>query len=411
VNTIVLLLVVTQLLLRNFPSATTHPQDFPGIKHTNNLAQERRLLQASLRLGDAVRSITTLPKWAVKQTMPKASAKQLLAARGRADGRPLTIGFYVTWDDSSFASLETVLPKLDWVVPSWLELTGQDMELKTGVDQKSVDLLRKQKQPPSVLPMLQNATDGKWDGPGLARMLADPAKRQARLASLVAFLQANSAQGLVIDFEEVPKDAHQNDLAFLHELKAAFSSHGWLLAIAAPFDDPEWTYRSYAAATDYQILMAYDEHFEEGEPGPIASQSWFVDKLSRRMKELDPAKTIIAIGNYGYDWTGKPPAVDMTFQETVLTSKESEAPIVFDPQTLNPHFDYQEDDGSIHHVWFLDAVTAHNQMRAADVFRPRGYALWRLGSEDPSIWSWLGVSYQAQTPGATIPGNGVDGTR
>jgi peptidoglycan-N-acetylglucosamine deacetylase len=65
--------------------------------------------------------------------------------------------------------------------------------------------------------------------------------------------------------------------------------------------------------------------------------------------------------------------VDMTFQETVLTSKESDAPIVFDPQTLNPHFDYQEDDGSIHHVWFLDAITAHNQMR-----RRMRYVHWHI---------------------------------
>jgi peptidoglycan-N-acetylglucosamine deacetylase len=63
----------------------------------------------------------------------------------------------------------------------------------------------------------------------------------------------------------------------------------------------------------------------------------------------------------------------MTFQETVLTSKESDAPIVFDPQTLNPHFDYQEDDGSIHHVWFLDAITAHNQMR-----RRMRYVHWHI---------------------------------
>jgi cellulose synthase/poly-beta-1,6-N-acetylglucosamine synthase-like glycosyltransferase/peptidoglycan/xylan/chitin deacetylase (PgdA/CDA1 family) len=413
VSTIVLLLFVTSLLF--LPSVSVLPLGPPhrrsALTDATDIAQRRELLPAARRLGDAARSRTTLPKWAVKQTMPKVTAKQLMAARGQAESRPLTIGFYVTWDDSSFASLETALPKLDWVVPSWLELTGPDMELKTGIDQKSVDLLLKQNQRPSVLPMLQNAADGKWDGPGLARLLADPAKRQARLAGLVAFLQANSAQGLVIDFEEVPKDAHQNFLTFLHELRAAFAPRGWLLAIAAPFDDPEWTYRSYAAATDYQILMAYDEHFEEGEPGPIASQSWFVDKLSRRMKELDPAKTIIAIGNYGYDWTGKPPAVDMTFQETVLTSKESEAPIVFDPQTLNPHFDYQEDDGSIHHVWFLDAVTAQNQMRAADVFRPRGYALWRLGSEDPSIWSLLGRPYNAEIPaglGTIVPGNDID---
>ena len=135
--------------------------------------------------------------------------------------------------------------------------------------------------------------------------------------------RANAAQGLVIDFEEVPADAHQNMLQFLKEMRAAFSPYSWLVAIAAPFDDPEWTYKAYADATDYQILMAYDEHFEEGEPGAIASQPWFVDKLTRRMEGADPKKTIVAIGNYGYDWTNnKPPALDMTFQETVLTSKD-----------------------------------------------------------------------------------------
>ena len=413
VSTIMLALFVASILF--LPTASVLPLDPPhkrtALTTANDLAQRRELLPAARRLADAARANTNEPPQAVQQTMPKASARQILAARGRTDSRPLTIGFYVTWDDSSFASLQTALPKLDWVVPSWLELTGPDMELKTGVDQKSVELLRKQKQRPSVLPMLQNATDGKWDGPGLARLLADPAKRQARLQSLVAFLQANDAQGLVIDFEEVPSDAHQNFLTFLHEMRAAFAPHGWLVAIAAPFDDPEWTYRSYAAATDYQILMAYDEHFEEGEPGAIASQSWFVDKLSRRMSELDPAKTIVAIGNYGYDWSGKPPADDVTFQQTVLTSKELEAPITFDPQTLNPHFDYREDDGSIHHVWFLDAVTAQNQMRAADVFRPKGYALWRLGSEDPSIWSLLGRPYNAAIPAALktiVPGSDID---
>jgi peptidoglycan/xylan/chitin deacetylase (PgdA/CDA1 family) len=163
--------------------------------------------------------------------------------------------------------------------------------------------------------------------------------------------------------------------------------------------------------TDYQILMAYDEHFEEGTPGPIASQAWFVDKLSQRMRELDPSKTIVAIGNYAYDWAGKGPAVDMTFQAGMLASKESEAPITFDPQTLNPHFEYQEDDGSVHQVWFLDAVTAQNQMRAADVFRPKGYALWRLGSEDASIWSLFGRPYDGPIPEALntiVPGTDVD---
>jgi cellulose synthase/poly-beta-1,6-N-acetylglucosamine synthase-like glycosyltransferase/peptidoglycan/xylan/chitin deacetylase (PgdA/CDA1 family) len=411
-STVVLLLFVASLLI--LPSASAPPIDPPhkrvGVAAANDIAQRRELLPAARRLADAARAnVVDAPVQTA--TMPKATSRQLLAAHGRTGSRPLSIGFYVTWDDSSFASLQAALPKLDWVVPSWLELTGPELELKTGVDKRSVELLAKQKQRPSVLPMLQNATDGKWDGPGLGRLLADPGKRQARIDSLVEFLTANTAQGLVIDFEEVPKDAHANMLAFLRELRTAFAPHGWLVAIAAPFDDPDWNYRSYAAATDYQILMAYDEHFEEGSPGAIASQSWFANALTRRMRELDPAKTIVAIGNYAYDWSSKPPAVDMTFQEAVLASKESAAPIVFDGKTLNPHFDYLEDDGSTHHVWFLDAVTAQNQIHAADVFRPKGYALWRLGSEDPSIWSVFGRPYNAPIPTALktiVPGSDVD---
>ena len=53
--------------------------------------------------------------------MPRVSPKQFLAARRLGEARPLTVGFYVTWDDFSFASLEAQIAKLDWMVPSWLE--------------------------------------------------------------------------------------------------------------------------------------------------------------------------------------------------------------------------------------------------------------------------------------------------
>lgn len=411
-STIVLGLFVASILF--LPNDGVLPLDPPrkrtGIAAASDIAQRRELLPAARRLADAARSRMTSARWQ-RPTMPKITEKQLIAARERSGSRPLSIGFYVTWDDSSFASLETAISKLDWVVPSWLELTGPDLELKTGVDYRSVELIAKQKTRPSVLPMLQNATEGKWDGAGLARLLANAEERKARIESLVGFLQTNNAQGLVVDFEEVPKEAQRNYQTFLRELRTAFAPHGWIVAIAAPFDDPNWSYRSYASVTDYQILMAYDEHFEEGTAGAIASQSWFVDKLSKRMRELDPAKTIVAIGNYAYDWAGTGPAVDLTFQASMLASKESEAPITFDRQTLNPHFEYREDDGSVHQVWFLDAVTAQNQIRAADVFRPKGYALWRLGSEDPSIWSLFGRQYDEPIPEALntiVPGSDVD---
>ena len=44
------------------------------------------------------------------------------------------------------------------------------------------------------------------------------------------------------------------------------------------------------------------------------------------------------------------------------------------------------------------AVTAFNQIHAADPYRPAGYALWKLGSEDPSIMPLMGRPYNAPAP-------------
>ena len=115
------------------------------------------------------------------------------------------------------------------------------------------------------------------------------------------------------------------------------------------------------------------------------------------MRELEPAKTIICIGSYGYNWTPGSEATEVTFQEAVLAARDSEAHISFDPASRNPYFSYEEEDGSYHTVWFLDAVTAYNQILAASKFHPAGYALWRLGSEDPSLWGIFGAGLAGQT--------------
>jgi len=55
--------------------------------------------------------------------------------------------------------------------------------------------------------------------------------------------------------------------------------------------------------------MNYDEHQVTSEPGPIASQNWFVGNLTRVPRVVPKKKIICAIGNYGYDWTlSVPPA-------------------------------------------------------------------------------------------------------
>jgi len=319
-------------------------------------------------------------------------------------GRPLSIAFYPNWEASAYSSLKSALPKLDWLMPTWLALQGPDLKLKAIHDPHLLNEVRVRKPNLAILPVLQNATLGKWDGPGLARLLADKAQRDDLLSKLVAYIATNKLQGLTVDFEEVPQAAHGDLGVFLKQLSAAFAPRGWVVVMAAPFDDNEWPYGTYAQLVDYSLLMAYDEHDGSSGPGSITGQSWYETTLDKRMRVLAPGRTIVSIGSYAYDWnSGR--ADNLTFEDAVVAAHDSEAKIVFDDATNNPHFSYVEDDQTKHDVWFLDAATGYNEIHSADMYRPAGYALWRLGSEDPSIWTVMGQKYGAGAPAGirTIP--------
>ena len=355
------------------------------LKPAARLASEVLARQQSLRQHKAARSS---PAHSVPPSLRKPA------------DRALAIGFYVNWDDTSYPSLKRALPTLDWVIPTWLSLSGPQMALDTHVDRKALQLIRRVKPATPILPLIQNAVDGNWNGPGLATMLADSALRKARIQALVQFLGSNHFQGLTIDFEEVPDSAQGNLKQFLTELAAAFQPHGWAIVLSVPFDDEAWNYAGYADIVDFELLMAYDQHWGGKDPGSIAGQTWFEQTLDKRMADLDPDQTIVAIGSYGYDWTTGQNGEALSFQDAMNRANDSQADIVFDPATQNPRYAYTEDNGAAHQVWFLDGVTAYDQIHAADGYKPYGYAVWRLGSEDPSIWSVLGKPYGTPAPDA-----------
>jgi peptidoglycan-N-acetylglucosamine deacetylase len=321
--------------------------------------------------------------------------------------RPLSIAFFPGWhpaSDDAYPSLLRALPKLDWVMPTWFMLQSPstaskspDMVFKSTLDTRLLSELRAKRANLAILPTVQNVTAGVWDGPGLVRLLEDRGRSDALIAKLAALVAANKLQGVTVDFESFPAEGHPAVEDFLKRLSAVFAPHGWVVVMAVPFDDSDWPYAAYARIVDYTLLMAYDEHDATGAAGSIASQSWFETTLDERMRALAPSRTIVGIGSFAYDWNdGK--ADDLSFSAAVAAALDSEATVVFDDATNNPHFSYIEDDQIRHDVWFLDAVTAYNQIHASDIYRPAGYALWRLGNEDPSFWDVMGRPYGAGVP-------------
>lgn len=357
---------------------------------------------------------------AMEHPLPRPLAQQVAHLRGKAGKRlarvggdlaawlpvvstslhrthPLSVGFYVPWDDASRASLARHIGQLDWLVPALYAVNGPDHHLTITKDHPLEALLATSTHKPSLLPMVQNAVADHWDGPGTAALLHDKAARGEFIGRLDDVLAAQHAAGVVIDFEELPLSAQGDYLAFLREAHARLSAGHRLLAVATPADDEDWNLAAYAAAADRVIVMTYDQHSPAGEAGPIAGQDWFVRRMVAALASVPAQKLILGISNYAYDWTGPGKAGTPSIEEAWLTAHDSGVPIRFDPASGNETFSYEE-NGVAHTVWMADAATAWNQLRAADLRGVAGVALWRLGSEDSGYWKALGASHGDRVP-------------
>jgi len=346
------------------------PEPFVG-------AAERRFREARRRLDEAAR---------------KASAR---TAPARHPGKTELVGFYVNWDDTSFTSLKENVGRIDKLIPEWLHLGSNDGTIVIDDPPKqrqALALVQEVRPGLRITPLVNNFDSASmtWQGAKLGAMLADPEARRRAIDGLLRYVRFGHFRGISLDFESLPAGSGPRFGRFLEEVSGAFHPLGLEVSISVPMDDASFPYDAAARFCDELILMAYDEHSGETEAGPVASQGWFARALERRLATLPEEKVIVALGSYGYDWRhGEARGTEVSFQEAVRTARESEGTIALDPEALNPTFDYRDESGRLHNVWFLDAVSAFDQVREASDFAPKGYALWRLGSEDPSLWTVL----------------------
>ncbi len=312
---------------------------------------------------------------------------------------PLAIAFHVPWDENSAGSLKRHIDQLDWVIPAWVTIAGPNHAVTVFRDPKGRAVINGAARRPLVMPMIQNFAGGQADGRGIASFLADRRARAALLDKLVPWLQTNAAAGAMFDFEDIPATAQTDYRDFLRDARARFAPHGWALSVAVPVADEEWNLPAYAAVVDRLFLMSYDEHEKSGEAGPIASQAWFARAVAMAARGIPRSKLVVAIGGYGYDWHDGA-GDETTVEEAWQAASDSAVMPSFDRASGNSGFAYQEGD-TRHTVWLLDAASAYNELNFLQASGVKAVALWRLGSEDPALWSVFGRNHRPlPAPGA-----------
>ncbi|HEX4664875.1 MAG TPA: polysaccharide deacetylase family protein, partial [Terriglobales bacterium] len=327
----------------------------------------------------------------------------------------LRAAFYVTWDKGSYSSLKEYLRQIDLLYPEWLHvltadgriqgsdpLTNEMFDVVRGsgihrVDDQVMPLIRSEKADTEVFPLVNNfdPASGKWLQ-NVGDFFNNDAGRANFRRQLLTFLASDSKfRGVSVDFEDFPSSAQPAFNTLIGEMESDLHARGLKMYINVPSDDDDFNYKYLADNSDGLILMNYDEHQSESKAGPVASQTFFVGNIQKALKLIPRDKLIVAIGNYGYEWGNKPIecpeghralVCNLSVQDAWIRSSDSDVPVELEPDSLNPHIAFDEDDGSHHQIWFLDAITAINEMRSARDLGIKTFALWRLGSEDRSLW-------------------------
>ncbi len=340
-------------------------------------------------------------------------------------GEGLRAAYYAPDDAASYSSLKEHVHQVDLLFPEWLHLDapstvlqgttqdGHEFPIFDGASIHDPDVLNKVKrviqgarEDTEIFPHLNNYNPHSqvFDAT-MGDLLKDIDKRrQVRQQLLRLFTAFPGYRGLSLDVENLNDDATGGYLAFIQELYGDLHPRNLRLYVNVAVSIPSDELKVISANSDGVVLMNYDEHETESSPGPVASQQWFVGNLTRVLKVVPKDKLICALGSYGYDWEltiPDPKARTEKLREPRVVNTESlpvadawqhasdaDADLDLDYTSLNPHFEYIDEDAHTRHVvWFLDGVTLLNELRAARELGLQTFALWRLGSEDRSLWN------------------------
>jgi spore germination protein YaaH len=221
--------------------------------------------------------------------------------------------------------------------------------------------------------------------PETIRGLASDSQFLARTAgAVVANIGRAGYHGLVMDFEGMTPD----DLPSLRHVVTAIAdsahAHGMgPVGLAIPATDTAgYPARPLTESADFVVVMLYDQHWLTSPPGPIVSPDWARHWLGVRVGEIGPAKIVAAFPTYGYEWRTDSATAVVSYADASHLATNAHVTLDRDASAVMLHA-----QSGPWTVWVSDATQLATLVNDANVIGVTRFALWRLGLEDPAIWT------------------------
>jgi spore germination protein YaaH len=310
------------------------------------------------------------------------------------------IAYVPYWDqERGFAVARANRTTFDQLSPMWYSLRD-DGSLTLADDENTVidaaTVRAFQQSGLQVLPTLTNLRNGSWNYDLLGSVLASDDLRRRHVGAIVELVLANGYDGIDIDYEDLRAADRDRYTAFLTMLSEELHSAGKLLTsgVYAKTSEPgpeefniAQDYAAIGAVCDQVRLMTYDYHWETSEPGPSAPVGWVDEVVAWAVTQIPPLKVVLGCAVLGYDWPDGGNGVTVTHQEATELARRYGVEITRSDGI--PTFTYVDADDRQHEVWFEDAQSTLEKVELVDRHRLGGVFFWRLGGEDPAIWSSL----------------------
>ncbi|MBO5196942.1 MAG: LysM peptidoglycan-binding domain-containing protein [Lachnospiraceae bacterium] len=249
--------------------------------------------------------------------------------------------------------------------------------------------------------------DGQFNNNLISAIVNNPEASQRLLASLAAVMEQKGYEGLDIDFEFIYASDRDAFTAFVRDAAAYLNPLGYEVSVAlAPkssADQPGLLYegKDYAAlgaVANHVLVMTYEWGYTYSVPMAVAPVNLVRRVIEYAVTEIPPDKISLGIPNYGYDWTlpyvrGVTRARTIGNIEAVQLAVRYGAAIQYDEVAQTPHFNYFDEMGREHEVWFEDARSMRAKYALIEEFGLRGIGCWQVMQLFRAMWLVLADRY------------------
>lgn len=308
------------------------------------------------------------------------------------------IAYVPYWDqERAFDSVLENIEIIDEVSPFWYAPDAEgNVELSdpqhTTVDRMMVRYL--QEQGIRVIPTITNLRSGDWDPEVVGEVLADDARMEAHVRNIVDLVIAEGYDGIDLDYESLRARDRDPYSAFLRELSAALHAEDKLLTSSVHPKTSDEGVDERNVAQDFEVIgetndqvrvMTYDYSWDTSPPGPVAPAEWVEEVIAWTVTQIPREKVVLGVVLLGYDWVdGHGETVDYYM---AMSRARQEGAEIQRADDESPWYTYTDQSSREHEVWFEDAASISSKLRLIREYDLGGVFAWRLGGEDPGVWS------------------------